>query len=175
MTEMFATDILYDEQKTPKPREIVMRLFGKKPKPLVRISGSLVLSWLFYGKSFETMFAMVNEQMKQPSIGRADRLKCPFATKQFIASSIKGCFRTQEDWDRYFTMKKAIQAGGVGEWALKICCERVALVRRSNSKRDFSKRAILGGNVYCYRATDASNNWAEEVEGMFSYRKALCQ
>ena len=33
--------------------------------------------------------------------------------------SIKNGFRTQEDWNRHFAMKDAIEKGGIGEWALQ--------------------------------------------------------
>ena len=42
------------------------RLFGWRPKPRIRISAPLVLSWLFFGRSFETMVQMLERQAKRP-------------------------------------------------------------------------------------------------------------
>ena len=35
-----------------------------------------------------------------------------------IRDSIKGGYRTKEDWERYFAMEKANKDGDIGEWAL---------------------------------------------------------
>ena len=44
---------------------------------------------------------------------------CSIVVRQIIEVSIKNGFRTQEDWDRHFAMKSAIEKGGIGEWALQ--------------------------------------------------------
>ena len=44
---------------------------------------------------------------------------CSIVVKQIIEVSIKNGFRTQEDWDRHFSMKDAIDKGSIGEWALQ--------------------------------------------------------
>lgn len=95
----------------------LLRLLGKKPK--VKLSAPLVLSWLLYGKSFETMVSMANKQMNRSGAERTDRMRCSFITKQIISVSIKNGYRTKEDWERYFTMEKAVDNGNVGEWALQ--------------------------------------------------------
>lgn len=92
---------------------------GKSSKPGVTLSAPLVLSWLYYGKSFEAMVSMIEKQMKNPKADNADRLGCSLVVKQIINVSIRNGFRTRADWDKYFTMNNAIEKGHVGEWALQ--------------------------------------------------------
>ena len=46
-------------------------------------------------------------------------MKCSLASKSIIAVSIKGGYRTKEDWERYFAMEKANKDGATSEWALQ--------------------------------------------------------
>lgn len=88
-------------------------------KRFVTLSAPLVLSWLYYGKSFEAMVDMVSRQAGHPKAGNAERMGCSIVVKQIIEVSIKNGFRTQEDWDKHFAMKDAIEKGSIGEWALQ--------------------------------------------------------
>ena len=92
---------------------------SKSSKPGVTLSAPLVLSWLYYGKSFEAMVSMIEKQMKNPKADNADRLGCSLVVKQIINISIRNGFRTRADWDRHFAMNSAIEKGNVGEWALQ--------------------------------------------------------
>ena len=94
-------------------------------KRCVTLSAPLVLSWLYYGKSFEAMVGMVDRQMKNPKADKADKMSCSFVIRQIIDVSIKSGFRTQTDWDRYFSMNEAIEKGDVGEWALQSVTEEM--------------------------------------------------
>ena len=85
----------------------------------ITLSAPLVLSWLYYGKSFEAMVSMIDKQMKHPKVDNADRQSCSFVAKQIIDVSIKNGFRTKADWNRYFSMNDAIRKGNIGEWALQ--------------------------------------------------------
>lgn len=98
----------------------IKSFFNGKPKePDVVLSAPLVLSWLYYGKSFEAMVDMVSRQARNPKADSADRQSCSWVAKQIIQVSIKNGFRTQADWDRYFAMNDAIENGNIGEWALQ--------------------------------------------------------
>ena len=79
----------------------------------------LVLSWLYYGKSFEAIVDMVSRQAGHPKAGNAERMGCSIVVRQIIEVSIKNGFRTQEDWNEHFAMKDAIEKGSIGEWALQ--------------------------------------------------------
>ena len=104
----------------------VKSFFSGKPKePGVTLSAPLVLSWLYYGKSFEAMVGMIDRQMKHPKADNADRQSCSFVAKQIIDVSIRNGFRTKADWDRYFSMNDAIRKGNIGEWALQSVAEEM--------------------------------------------------
>lgn len=105
---------------------------GKPQEPGVTLSAPLVLSWLYYGKSFEAMVGMVDKQMKNPKAGKADKMSCSFVVRQIIDVSIKKGFRTQADWDRYFSMNEAIEKDNVGEWALQSVAEEMAIGNGDN-------------------------------------------
>ena len=91
----------------------------------VTLSAPLVLSWLYYGKSFEAMVDMVSRQAGHPKAGNAERMGCSIVVRQIIEVSIKNGFRTQEDWNRHFAMKDAIEKGGIGEWALQSVKDKI--------------------------------------------------
>ena len=92
---------------------------SKSKRHGIILSAPLVLSWLYYGKSFEAMVGMVSKQSANPKADRMDRQSCSWVVEQIIQVSIKNGFRTQSDWDRYFSMNDAIENGTIGEWALQ--------------------------------------------------------
>ena len=92
---------------------------SKSKRHGIILSAPLVLSWLYYGKSFEAMVGMVSKQSANPKADRMDRQSCSWVVEQIIQVSIKNGFRTQADWDRYFSMNDAIEKGNIGEWALQ--------------------------------------------------------
>ena len=94
-------------------------------KRRVTLSAPLVLSWLYYGKSFEAMVDMVSRQAGHPKARNAERMGCSIVVRQIIEVSIKNGFRTQEDWDRHLAMKSAIEKGGIGEWALQSVKDKI--------------------------------------------------
>lgn len=118
ISEMFSVAVSDSEEKAGLMNK-VRRALGLKTKARVRLSAPLVLSWLFYGKSFESMVAMIEKQRSNAHIERADRRKCSAATKAVIAVSIRNGYRTKNDWERYFAMEKADKNKETGEWALQ--------------------------------------------------------
>ena len=92
---------------------------GKSKRHGIILSAPLVLSWLYYGKSFEAMVSMVSKQSANPKADRMDRQSCSWVARRIIQVSIKNGFRTQTDWNRYFSMNRAIENGSVDEWALQ--------------------------------------------------------
>ena len=106
-----APDTLWDRIKT---------IFSSKPEePRIILSAPLVLSWLYYGQSFEAMVSMVSKQAGSPEADEADRQSCSFVTRQIISVSIKSGFRTRADWDEYLAMNEAVKENRIGEWALQ--------------------------------------------------------
>lgn len=108
-------------QEKPEKSDIgnfFRRILGMNPKRDVIISAPLILCWLYFGKSFEAMYELIETQMNSDYADNMDKEKCSFAGKQIIKASINGGFRTIEDWDKYFHHKKAITSGDVSEWAM---------------------------------------------------------
>lgn len=98
----------------------IKSIFSSKPEePRIILSAPLVLSWLYYGKSFEAMVSMVSKQAGSPEADEADRQSCSFVTRQIISVSIKSGFRTRADWDEYLAMNEAVKENRIGEWALQ--------------------------------------------------------
>lgn len=122
--EMFSVPV-HDTEKKCRWMNIARRMIGMKPKMKVRLSAPLLLSWLFYGKSFESMVAMLEKQMSNPHIERIDRVKCSLAYNSIIAVSVKGGYRTKEDWESYFAIEKANKDGDTGKWALQDTMEDI--------------------------------------------------
>lgn len=118
-----------EEDATPPPFSFWgrMRYIFRQSlrKRCVTLSAPLVLSWLYYGKSFEAMVDMVSRQAEHPKAGNAERMGCSIVVRQIIEVSIKNGFRTQEDWDRHLAMKSAIEKGGIGEWALQSVKDKI--------------------------------------------------
>lgn len=102
----------------------VKSFFSSKSRHIT-LSAPLVLSWLYYGKSFEAMVGMIDKQMKHPKADNADRQSCSFVAKRIIDVSIRNGFRTKADWDRYFSMNDAIRKGYIGEWALQSVTDEI--------------------------------------------------
>lgn len=118
IADMFSEPIP-DTEKKAGIKDIVRRFFGLKAKTQVKLSAPLVLSWMFYGKSFESMVNMINKQMSNSAVERADMMKCSLAVRSVIAASIRNGYRTKEDWERYFSMDKAVKSKDAGGWALQ--------------------------------------------------------
>ena len=109
----------YTNSTTPSLWQRIRIFFGWRPEARIRISAPLVLSWLFFGRSFETMVLMLEKQAKRPEAGMLDVQTCGYVSKLVIQTSIKGRYRTGEDWERFFAGQNAARSGKLGEWALE--------------------------------------------------------
>ncbi len=69
------------------------------------------------------MVLMLEKQAKRPEAGMLDIQTCGHISKLVIQISIKGRYRTWEDWKRFFAEQNAAQRGYLGEWALREVCE----------------------------------------------------
>ncbi len=109
----------YTDTASPSLWRRIKTFFGWRPQLRIRISAPLVLSWLFFGRSFETMVLMLEKQAKRPEAGMLDIQTCGHISKLVIQISIKGGYRTWEDWERFFAEQNAAQNGNLGKWALQ--------------------------------------------------------
>ena len=98
---------------------IIRRISGKKPVPTVNLSAPMVMSWLVYGRSFETMYEILVSQMNKAGVDFKDRESCLQVSRTLIQSSINSRYRTKDDWEDYFRRRKAISSGEVGNWIME--------------------------------------------------------
>lgn len=112
-------NLTYTDSTTFSLWQRIKMMLGWRPQPRIRISAPLVLSWLFFGRSFETMVLMLEKQAKRPEAGMLDVQTCGHVSKLVIQTSIKGHYRTCEDWERFFAGQNAARSGKLGEWALE--------------------------------------------------------
>lgn len=118
IADMFAVPVP-DTDRKDGLKGMVRRFLGIKPKKQVKLSAPLVFSWLFYGKSFESMVAMMDKQLSDKNMERSDRLKCSSAAKAIISVSIKSGYRTKEDWECHFAKENCFKESNTDEWALR--------------------------------------------------------
>lgn len=109
---------LPDSGQSDSIRDILKKLIGMKPKPKVRLSLPLIMCWLYFGKSFESMVEMLDSQSRSKGADAMDKEKCSIAVKAVIKASLSGGYRTQQDWAEYFERKKAIDSGNITRWAM---------------------------------------------------------
>ena len=92
---------------------------SKKTKEQIMLSAPLVLSWLVFGRSFETMADALTSIANDPSAGIFDRFICSCTIKHVINASIKSGYRTHESWREYVELHESIRNGKIASWALK--------------------------------------------------------
>ncbi|WP_301000257.1 DUF6043 family protein [uncultured Bacteroides sp.] len=97
------------------------RLVGLKPVPVVNLSAPMVLSWLFFGKSFETIYEIIVTQLSKDAADNMDKDSCLLVGMAVVRSSIKNGYRTKEDWEAYFKRRKAMGLGsdGISGWIME--------------------------------------------------------
>lgn len=91
----------------------------EKPKEQIMLSAPLVLSWLVFGRSFETMADALTSIANDPSAGIFGRFICSCTIKHVINASIKSGYRTHESWREYVELHESIRNGKIASWALK--------------------------------------------------------
>ena len=99
--------------------DVLKKIIGMKPKPKLKLSLPLVMCWLYFGKSFESMVEMLDSQSRSKGADIMDKEKCSIAVKAVIKASLSGGYRTPQDWDEYFERKKAIDSGDITRWAME--------------------------------------------------------
>lgn len=97
----------------------IKQLFFGKPKEQIMLSAPLVLCWLLFGRSFETMADALTSIANDPSAGTWGRLTCSYTIKHVIEASIKSGYRTCESWREYIELNESLRNGSISAWALK--------------------------------------------------------
>ena len=119
------------EQEEPTPTSTnplmrgVRRLFGKastvKPSTNVALSLPLVMSWMYFGKSYEAIYETVVEQLAKQGIDFTDISNIAVGAKFIVDASIAQGLRTPEDWRKYFRRNKALKVGNpdINDWIME--------------------------------------------------------
>ena len=106
-----------------EPQGIFSQWFNQQssanPKGQIMLSAPLVLNWLVFGRSFETMVDALTSMANDPSAGIFGRFACSCTIKHVINASIKSGYRTHESWREYVELHESIRNGKIASWALK--------------------------------------------------------
>ena len=78
----------------------------------------LILSWLYFGNSFETMFAQCERISKMEKAGWMKRHIAALASRYIVSASIRSGFRTQADWDAVRSEKLAESGNDLLGWSM---------------------------------------------------------
>lgn len=107
----------------PKPQGRFSQWFNQQssasPKEQIMLSAPLVLSWLVFGRSFETMADALTSIANDSSAGAFGRFACSCTIKHIVNASIKSGYRTREAWREYVELHESIRNGRIASWALK--------------------------------------------------------
>lgn len=74
-----------------------------------------LLSWLYYGKCYETMVERLEAEIADPKCGKAERWIYKAMIKFVIKGSIRNKMRTKEDWALYKSDKEKMRNGSVAD------------------------------------------------------------
>lgn len=99
----------------------IRRIVGLKPVPAVNLSAPMVLSWLVFGKSFETIYENIVAQLSKDVADIMDKNTCLQTGLAVVRSSINSGYRTKEDWESYFKKRKAMGLGSdeISGWIIE--------------------------------------------------------
>lgn len=99
----------------------IRRIIGLKPVPVVNLSAPMVLSWLVFGKSFETIYENIVTHISKDAADIMDKDTCLQTGLAVVRSSIKSGYRTKEDWVSYFKRRKAMGLGSdeISGWIME--------------------------------------------------------
>ena len=83
------------------------------------MTANLVLSWMLFGRSYETMVTLLEGYANDEKNGRIIRTICARTIKYIISSSIKSGYRTREQWDEFQSEQQMLQEKDATGWAMK--------------------------------------------------------
>ncbi len=78
-----------------------------------------MLSWLYFGKSFERMVERGEEIRKSPSTGYVDKLLVASTIKVLVSKSISLGLRTKADWEEHKKLMQLAEGNDVLNWAIE--------------------------------------------------------
>jgi hypothetical protein len=78
-----------------------------------------MLSWLYFGKSFERMVERGEEMRRNPAAGYLDKILITFTIKMLVSKSISSGLRTKADWEQHNRLMKVADSNEVMDWAIE--------------------------------------------------------
>jgi hypothetical protein len=77
-----------------------------------------MLSWLYFGRSFERMVERGEEIRKNKEIGYFEKMLIASTVKLIISKSISLGLRTKEDWEEHSRMMQVVDGDELMDWAI---------------------------------------------------------
>jgi hypothetical protein len=94
-----------------------------------------MLSWLYFGKSFERMVERGEEIRKNEEIGYFEKMLIASTIKLIMSKSISLGLRTKEDWDEHRQMMQVVDGDELMDWAIgNLPNEKKKAGRKSNEQ-----------------------------------------
>ena len=91
-----------------------------------------LLSWLYYGKCYETMVERLEAEIADPKCGKAERWIYKVMIKFVIKGSIRNKMRTKEDWTLFKADKEAMRNGNVADNVIEEVKSTIPLVEKAD-------------------------------------------
>lgn len=78
-----------------------------------------MLSWLYFGKSFERMVERGEEIRKSPEASFVEKIGIAKTIQLIVSSSVKLGMRTKNDWNEHKKLMEMVDSDKVVDWAIK--------------------------------------------------------
>jgi hypothetical protein len=78
-----------------------------------------MLSWLYFGQSFERMIEIGEELRKSPNAGYLQKFAIASTIKILISKSISLGLRTKADWEEHRRLMQMVDSDKVMDWAIE--------------------------------------------------------
>jgi hypothetical protein len=109
------------------------------------MTANLVLSWMLFGRSYETMVTLLESYASDEKNGRIIRIICAKAIKYIISSSIKSGYRTREQWNEYQSECQILKDGDATGWVMKDIAKTTETVQASQE----GPEALSNASINC--------------------------
>lgn len=101
-----------------------------------------MLSWLYFGKSFERMVERGEEIRRNPETSFAERIVILPVIKLVISRSISLGLRTKADWEKHREWMKLAESENIMEWAMDDITDKKKTVGRKSDIRSLPEELI---------------------------------
>jgi len=106
------------------------------------MTANLVLSWMLFGRSYETMVTLLESYANDEKNGRIIRTFCARTIKYIIYSSIKSGYRTREQWDEFQSEQQMLKDKDATGWAMKDIAKTAEIVEAIETNQEESEELL---------------------------------